>query len=167
MRGIAHAAAKAGNHLALAELLRLQPSLADAEHAETGAGYTPLHAAAESRAEGALECASLLLKHGASVEAAALEDRCTPLVRAVGLGNERVARLLLSRGADPAVATLKGFQPLHLACSRVDEACVRLLLEYKAPVEATSTVRRGGGETHRPPFCGAWCASSPFTPEFG
>lgn len=110
---------ESGNHLALEELLRLPPSLAGAE--ETGAGLTPIHAAAESRAEGALECASLLLKHRAASVAAALgEDHslCAPQPRhhlaPQPRGHARpralrpTARRLLAAGAWCALAAAAG-----------------------------------------------------------
>ena len=99
---------------------------------EATTGFTPLHIAA--RHEHA-QCAALLLKRGADVEAADV-DGDTPLHIAVRESSCEVVVLLLRHGADVEVADRDGDTPLHLAAMDGREDNVRLLLDHGANINA-------------------------------
>ena len=67
----------------------------------------------------------------------------TPLYRAVICGHYEAARLLVKRGADPAMGSKTGDTPLHLAAEDGNMKMVRCLLEAKADTNA----RQCDGET--------------------
>ena len=56
----------------------------------------------------------------------------TPVFRAVICSQFEVARLLLTKGADPDVKTRLGDTPLHQACDNNHQRLVKLLLAHKA-----------------------------------
>lgn len=60
-------------------------------------GWTPLHEAAN---HGHYHMAQLLLKHGANVNAAGLDD-ITPLHDAASFGNQKLVKMFIDKGADP------------------------------------------------------------------
>lgn len=60
-----------------------------------------------------------------------------PLHEAAENGYVEIVRLLLSYGADPALATYSGLTPLSLA---VDEATVSLLQNHLAEIQGQPTV---------------------------
>jgi ankyrin repeat protein len=109
------------------------PRAVDAE------GNTPLHHAARSSDPGV---AALLRDAGAELDVPNAEG-VTPLGMACGVGNWRLARFLLERGARPEVA---GGAPALLAAAGTEEddpAGVQLLLKHKARVNAADA----GGRT--------------------
>lgn len=101
-------------------------------------GNTPLHHAAHSSDPGV---AALLIDAGASVDAIDHVGH-SPLAAACAIGNWRLARMLLERGArcEP-----EGGQPVLLAAAggEDDAAGVQLLLKHKARVNACD----GGGRS--------------------
>jgi ankyrin repeat protein len=84
---------------------------ADPNAADPAQGFTALHLAAMSRKTGAM---SLLLKHGAKVNAQAKDGR-SPLHFAVMNSNQEVAAVLLDSGADPNLRDNNGTTPLDIA----------------------------------------------------
>jgi ankyrin repeat protein len=87
---------------------------ADPNAQDTRNGFTGLHhAAVNSR----LAPAEVLLKHGANVNAQAMNGE-TPLVFAVGNGNQEFTTLLLEHGADPNLQDHSGQTPLDHLLSR-------------------------------------------------
>ncbi|KAM6216177.1 ankyrin repeat and SOCS box protein 10 [Rhynchocyon petersi] len=76
-------------------------------------GKRPLHLCQGSSA---LECAELLLRFGAKVDAQSEEEEETPLHVASRLGHVPLAELLLKRGACPNARDAEGRTPLLVAC---------------------------------------------------
>ncbi|KAJ4460707.1 putative DCN1 protein 2 [Paratrimastix pyriformis] len=77
---------------------------------------------------GSLALCTLLLEHGATVDAQD-EEGSTPLAAAADSSRPDVAQLLLSHGASPTHRNRKGSTPLHCVANRGDVACGRLLVE--------------------------------------
>lgn len=88
---------------------------------------TPLHKAVSN---GHVECARLLISHGADVNARRARD-WTPLLLAAYISNMELCRLLLDNGADPNLGN-GVWTPLKLACQRANAELVELLLERGA-----------------------------------
>eukprot|EP00903_Cladosiphon_okamuranus_P019102 g17578.t1 len=66
------------------------------------------------------------------------EKGVTPLIIAAGVGNSRVVRVLLDRGADVLVITDEGVTALHLSSGRGHVAIVKMLLKAGADAEGKS-----------------------------
>jgi len=122
-----------------------------------GDGFTPLHAAASSESEHALEIVKILLAHGADVNAKVRDDApadmwavfgegCTPLQYAVDVtrwddnlgfrSNKAVVELLLTHGAGVNERDAFGDTPLFNAAS-LD--VMELLIEHGADVNASNS----------------------------
>jgi ankyrin repeat protein len=97
---------------------------------------TALHAASLG---GNTDIASLLIKHGANINAYTERDG-TALAAAVSCGSTDVARLLINHGAQISDPGAEGWDILGLASTRGNEEIVRLLLAKGADVNAKSTV---------------------------
>jgi ankyrin repeat protein len=95
---------------------------------ESRSPQTALHSAAASGQCGLI---SLLLEHGARIDAPDGE-RGTPLMFASFMGEEEAMRLLLDRGADPGLRDETGAPALSYACKDGHPKAVRLLLERGA-----------------------------------
>ena len=96
------------------------------EHVATSAdkhGFTPLHHAC---GEGHVDCAALLIAHGASVDAPNSRDE-TSLHLAAAMGQVKVVRLLLEHGAAAALRTKDGLTCMDLALATGGEAVQRCL----------------------------------------
>jgi ankyrin repeat protein len=114
-----------------AEILRValaaggNPNL---KHARNGT--TPLHAAAEV---GNLECAALLLEHGADINAVANDysGPFTPVVQAIRCRQAEMVRFLLEKGADLNVAGGPE-TALHPFCRPAGLEMVELLIAHGA-----------------------------------
>ncbi|TXH70070.1 MAG: hypothetical protein E6Q88_08675 [Lysobacteraceae bacterium] len=118
------------------------PRIADGE------GNTPLHHAARSSDPGV---AALLRDAGADIDPLN-HDFATPLAVACTVGNWRLARFLLERGAKPE---LPGAVPaLHAAAGgdEDDPAGVQLLLKHRAKADARDP--RGRSALHEAAFAG-------------
>jgi len=74
-------------------------------------GWTPLHEAAN---HGHYHLAQVLVKHGANVNAAGLDD-VTPLHDAASSGNQKLVKMLIDKGADPLFKNKKGKTPQDIA----------------------------------------------------
>jgi ankyrin repeat protein len=104
-------------------------------------GRPPLHFAASADTAASLEALTILLDHGANIDqtndvgAVYVEAGQTALHLAVEAGNLPGTLLLLGRGANAAIADIKGNQPLHVAYT-VDVTMA--LLAHGAPVNATN-----------------------------
>lgn len=101
-------------------------------------GNTPLHLAARSSDPGV----AALLRDAAAELEARNHDGLTPLGMACAVGNWRLAKFLLERGAKPE---LEGGTPALLAAAGGDEddaAGVQLLIRHKARVDARDAHRR-------------------------
>ncbi|MEF3083496.1 ankyrin repeat domain-containing protein [Luteimonas sp. SMYT11W] len=101
-------------------------------------GNTPLHLAARSSDPGV----AALLRDAAAELEARNHDGLTPLGMACAVGNWRLAKFLLERGAR---AEVEGGTPALLAAAGGDEddaAGVQLLLKHKARVDARDALRR-------------------------
>jgi hypothetical protein len=66
----------------------------------------------------------------------ALNHNITPLLLAAASGSSLAVELLLSRGADPKVATVSGETPLDAASANGSLRAVRLLLDKGAHIES-------------------------------
>ena len=121
-----HALARNGAHESLSILLDALDSTAKIIDARDDEGNTALHIAALS---GCTCCATILLKHGASVE---LPNRelSTPLYFAIQLGARDMATLLLSAGSCVTLAGPNSYGALHLAVIAQSESIVEALLEH-------------------------------------
>lgn len=104
-------------------------------------GRSLLHSAV---AGGRLDLLQYLLEYSSTetIDAVDLEG-WSPLISACSCGHELIAKLLLSRGADPNRATHHGRTALHYAASKGHIHCVTLLLGSGA----LATVKDGGGAT--------------------
>ncbi|ODS30639.1 MAG: Ankyrin [Candidatus Scalindua rubra] len=127
-----HAAAKAGDLLAVTRLLDSDPKLVDAKDEE---GWTPLYLASGA---GHRNVAEFLIARRASVNANDNIAKGTPLLAAALLGQIDVARLLCDKGADVNAKALKGMTPLIFAAMHGHTEIVKLLLSKGADVDATS-----------------------------
>ena len=94
-------------------------------------GETALVAACEG---GHLECARLLLDHGAQVNPTSrLFPACTPLFRAANGGHATLCKLLLEHGADVNCPDEDGNSPLTLASRKSENEfleCCRVLADH-------------------------------------
>ena len=102
----------------------------DAKVARVGDGYgmTPLHWAARA---GAVDCAQVLLAHGADV-GARNKARRAPLQLAAEADQAEIIRLLAKHGADLDTQDRKGRTPLHRATYEGQVAAAEALLEVGA-----------------------------------
>jgi len=97
-------------------------------------GSFPLYLAVQRRSE---ELVRLILAHKPDLEISTKEREqdYTPLRKAVSLGDESIAALLLRSGANPnAVETRSGTTPLFLAVEDFNKKMVEVLLAAKADV---------------------------------
>ena len=92
-------------------------------------GNTPLHWAASANNT---DLTSILLAHGADVDAAEISFGCTPLITAANEGFVDIARLLLKEGALVNGADSRECTPLHYATANNQGAMVDLLLAHGA-----------------------------------
>jgi len=88
--------------------------------------------------QGHVECARLLLQHGASVNAQNSADGDTPLHRAVREGHVECVKLLLEVSLlfVNAQNSADGDTPLHRAVCEGHVECVKLLLEKRKTMSA-------------------------------
>jgi ankyrin repeat protein len=93
--------------------------------APTNTGYNPLHAASN---HGKQRAASLLLAHGADVNAATIPEGFTPLHYAAQNDHLEAMGVLLRAGASLTAVSTDGRTPLFQASMTGKEAAVRLLL---------------------------------------
>lgn len=108
---------------------------ANIESARDTNGYHPLHVAVSYNHPAMV---AALLKHGAKIEARDGQDR-TALLQAAREGYLEVGKVLLENGADVnARSGSSRFTPLHAAAYRDNPAFAKLLLTYKADVNALS-----------------------------
>lgn len=101
---------------------------------EDAGGITPLHLAVATRNK---ECAHLLLKHGAKVNALGGFDE-SALHHSCAVGDEYLTKLLLGRGAWVNLRNCIEDMPLHVALMNGQEKCVDLLLKHGADPNAPS-----------------------------
>ena len=123
----AYAASGLNDTAQLMSLISADPGTATAGGAY---GMTPLHWA--SRA-GSLECATLLLDHGAEVEVRN-DARRTPLQLAAENGRTDIVKLLAEAGADLNTQDGKGRTPLHRATYEGHGGAAEVLLAVGADV---------------------------------
>lgn len=128
-----HSACRLNDADRVRALLAEDPQLTSLSH---GAGYTPLHFAAQG---GACECAQLLLDAGAEVNA----DSDALLTPAHHAETVDVMALLVEHGADIDAQDAKGRTPLHLAC----QGGAAELAEFLIVLGASTTVRNGKGKS--------------------
>ena len=122
-----HAAVIAGNRETVEFLLAHRVPV----DAQNHNGHTALALSAECPSKKVrVPIAELLLARGASVNAAAGHHGGTVLHRAVIHGDEALARLLLTHGADPDRQDRSGKTPLHHAVAK-NRQLVALLLAYE------------------------------------
>jgi ankyrin repeat protein len=101
--------------------------------------FTLLHHMA---AEGEVRKATLLLDHGADIDAIDDEYRSTPLGVAARRGQDAMVELLLARGADPVAAGASWAAPLAWAERRGHSRIVEMLRQLRAPGSANATQTR-------------------------
>eukprot|EP00742_Colponemidia_sp_Colp-10_P026161 GILJ01031916.1.p1 GENE.GILJ01031916.1~~GILJ01031916.1.p1 ORF type:complete len:221 (+),score=22.99 GILJ01031916.1:604-1266(+) len=87
---------------------------------------TPLHIAAEN---GALECATLLIRNGAKKNPKDKSGK-QALHYAAKAGAEKLVEYLLGKGADPSSRCSEGNLPLYYAAEGGDTATIDLLRKY-------------------------------------
>lgn len=103
-------------------------------------GKTPLHVAAHVES---LEIATLLLEHGALVDAKETWHNETPLYEAASRGSPEIVQLFLEHGADPNAMGVNGWSPLYIATDYGCERVVAVLIRYGADVN----IQTDDGET--------------------
>lgn len=111
------------------------PNVANAD------GETVLMAVADMGANN-LDLATLLIAHGADVNARAGSTGQTALMWAAVHGDLPVVKALLAAGADIHASTRAGSRPLHFAVQQGALPVAKLLLEAGADPNATMTVRQ-------------------------
>jgi ankyrin repeat protein len=125
-----HCACKC-NYSHIAEYLLALPGAADDMYARSVLGETPLHKAAQSRADSVMQ---LLLEKGADVNARDLSGS-TPPMAAKSL-SVATAKLLLAAGADATAVNISGCRVLH--CQAAEGACTgAICLLLKAGADPT------------------------------
>ncbi|XP_051557909.1 ankyrin-2-like isoform X2 [Myxocyprinus asiaticus] len=82
-----------------------------------------------------VECVKHLLQHKAPVDDVTL-DYLTALHVAAHCGHYRVTKLLLDKKANPNARALNGFTPLHIACKKNRVKVMELLVKYGASIQA-------------------------------
>jgi hypothetical protein len=100
-------------------------------------GVTPLHTAAR---KGHTDILSLLLKHGADMEARVMSDE-TPLHQASMQGNVEAGRCLLDHGADINSRARSNMTPLFAAVRNGRVEFARMLLERGAAMDVRDADR--------------------------
>ena len=78
------------------------------------------------------EIVALLLYYGANVNLRVDERGMTALMYASQSGRDKIARLLLDRGADPNIQSNRGYTALTFPSYDGNEEIVRMLLESRA-----------------------------------
>lgn len=129
-----HAACRASDASLVRELLARGDCHVDALNAQ--------HRSALHEAVGSVECARLLLDHGADVESFK-HGEWTPLMTAASRGRADVVALLLSYGADPLLPNRDGWNAIHVACRAGHDDVAHILLDA-APPSATAAATRNG-----------------------
>ncbi|MCP5548711.1 MAG: ankyrin repeat domain-containing protein [Akkermansiaceae bacterium] len=99
-------------------------------------GFEPGRALHIAAARGDRATASLLLACGASPDSTLWPTKDTPLSTAIRGGHDRLALLLLQRGADPHLTPPEGQSLFHLAVARSCPETVRHLLAHGADPNA-------------------------------
>jgi ankyrin repeat protein len=99
---------------------------------------TPLHVASR---EGFVEFASILLKHGADIEARDNMD-WSPLERATSEGHVELTRVLLEHGANVNAEGINLLTPLFFALGPGKPEVARVLLKHGADVNAQNATRQ-------------------------
>ncbi|CEF67649.1 No mechanoreceptor potential C [Strongyloides ratti] len=92
-------------------------------------GETPLHVAANSHEENAIDCALMLLKSGAQPNVR-MNDGQTSLHVAAKQGIEKMILLLLEEDADPTLVSNNGETPLHIAVRYCNYRGCYLIINY-------------------------------------
>jgi ankyrin repeat protein len=87
-------------------------------------GEGPLHEAALG---GSVEVITLLLDHGAAIDAPDRESGATPLMIAASLGRTNAVAVLLRRGANPVLRDHAGHTALDRALKAENSEVVKLL----------------------------------------
>jgi ankyrin repeat protein len=131
------AAIRADNVNVVRRLLRAHPSLATIEDAN---GCAPLSVVSATGRFAILDV-SVLINHGADVNAAAASDGATPLFAASLEGRVPVVECLTSHGADVnAAAASDRVMPLHAASHAGHLPVLECLVNHGADVDAASSI---------------------------
>ncbi|WP_207427290.1 ankyrin repeat domain-containing protein [Pedobacter sp. SYSU D00535] len=146
-----------GNNLALTNLLKTDPSLANCstsfnisplmlscyykkpEIASTLLSYIKDPNIHEAAAVGKFDSVANIIYHYPQSINAFSSDGFTPLGLASYFGNEEVARYLLLKGADPNISSQNGFRvfPLHSSVAANYTGITKILLEAGAEVNVS------------------------------
>jgi uncharacterized protein len=165
---VLHLAAARSSVPVLEDLIAAKADLA----ATDDLGNTPLQQAV---LHNRLECVRSLLDHGASVQYVHPADGRGALHQACVKGYAAIAKLLISRGANPALRDRSGQSPLDLALDYKNAAVIALLLKagntmsasqaaadqamesaaLKGQVEIVQALLNGGFDINRPTSAGS------------
>ena len=89
--------------------------------------------------DGHLEIVQFLLESGADVHPEKAPEGVLPIHFAAMGGNEKIVKLLITKGADVSVKTVIGFTPLHIATGYGHKEIVELLIAKGADVNAKTS----------------------------
>jgi Ankyrin repeats (3 copies)/Ankyrin repeat len=123
-------------------------------------GSSPLHWASY---KGNVECAALLLEHGADPNAVAIPTGWTPLHDAAYSNSTEVMELLLAAGSNVNATAASGATPLCFACQEDAADAALLLLQHNATVTSPAAVHSAAATTMTHSGPAPLLASSGFT----
>jgi len=107
-------------------------------------GLTPLMMAAKS---GHVEAVRILLEMGSDINAIFETDRNTALTLACYYGKQEVVQILLEKKANVEQRTKQGFTPLQVSASLGYAEVARVLIDYGADVNSSTTKTRNSALT--------------------
>lgn len=110
---------------------------------QSDSGWTPLHEAAKT---GQTDIASLLIQHGAELNAANHQYLYTPLHIAANYGHADTLLLLIHEGADIKTESIDGMESIYIAADKNHTEIIKILLDNGADINSKD--KDGGTALH-------------------